>query len=102
MASEAVKKILEAESESNRKISEARQKSDEIIRNAQGGASLLIQKRISEANAAASKSRREYDKKLEEYTKQAQAECDRQIAAIQKQAQQNMSGAADEIIARFF
>ena len=48
MASEAVKKILEAESESNRKISEARQKSEEIVRDAQGGASLLIQKRISE------------------------------------------------------
>ena len=99
MASEAVKKILEAESESNRKISEARQKSEEIIRDAQGGASLLIQKRISEANTAALKSRSEYADKLGEYTRNAQAECDKQIAAIQQQAQQNMSGAVDEIIA---
>ena len=102
MASEAVKKILEAESESNRKISEARQKSKEIIRDAQGGASLLIQKRISEANTAALKSRSEYADKLGEYTRNAQAECDKQIAAIQQQAQQNMSGAVDEIIAKFF
>ena len=40
--------------------------------------------------------------KLGEYTRNAQAECDKQIAAIQQQAQQNMSGAVDEIIAKFF
>ncbi len=102
VASEVVKKILEAESESGKKISEARQKSEDIIREAEGGASLLIQKKISEANSEAAKERSAYSEKLKAYTQQAQAECDKQIAAIKQQAEKNMDSAADEIIRRFF
>ena len=49
MASEAVKKILEAEALSDKRNAEARKQRDEIINSASGSSSLAIQKKITEA-----------------------------------------------------
>ena len=46
MASEAVKKILEAEALSDKRNAEARKQRDEIINSASGSSSLAIQKKI--------------------------------------------------------
>ena len=71
MASEAVKKILEAEALSDKKNAEARRQREDIISSASGSSSLAIQKKISEATSEASKLRQSYDSKLESYRKKA-------------------------------
>lgn len=102
MASEAVKKILEAEALSDKKNAEARRQREDIISSASGSSSLAIQKKISEATSEASKLRQSYDSKLESYRKKAAAECDEKIGEIKKLAGANTDKAVDEIISRFF
>ncbi|MDE6092593.1 MAG: hypothetical protein K2G14_05805 [Ruminococcus sp.] len=51
MASEAVKKILSAEADSNRKNSAARKRSEDILVEAERYSALAIQKKISTASA---------------------------------------------------
>ena len=102
MASEAVKKILEAEALSEKKNAEARKQRDDIISSASGKSSLAIQKKLSDAHSELSKLKSEYDKKLEEYKKNAEAECQKKIDSIRQQAEKNMGKAVDEIINRYF
>ena len=102
MASEAVKKILEAEALSDKMINEARKKRDEIINSASGSSSLAIQKKISEASSEAAKLKAEYDKKLAEYTSDSEAECEKKIESIRQLAEKNSDKAIKEIIDRFF
>ena len=102
MASEAVKRILEAEALSDKKNAEARKQRDDIISTASGKSSLAIQKRLSEAHSELSKLKSAYDKKLEEYRKNAEAECQKKIDSIKQQAEKNSDRAVDEIIDRYF
>jgi vacuolar-type H+-ATPase subunit H len=102
MASEAVKKILEAEALSDKKNAEARRQRDDIISSASGKSSLAIQKRLSDAHSELSKLKSDYDKKLEEYKKNAEVECQKKIDSIRQQAEKNMGKAVDEIINRYF
>ncbi|MCR5599148.1 MAG: hypothetical protein K6G33_00175 [Ruminococcus sp.] len=102
MASEAVKKILEAEALSDRKNADARRQRDDIISTASGRSSLAIQKKISEATAEAAKIRSAYDEKLKAYEKKSEAECSDRINKIRQLAEKNMNSAVDEIISRFF
>ncbi|WP_455530214.1 hypothetical protein [Ruminococcus sp.] len=102
MASEAVKKILEAEALSDKKNAEARRQRDEIINYASGKSQLAVQKRLSDAHSELSKLKSDYDKKLEEYSKSAEAECQKKIDSIRQQAEKNMNRAVDEIIERYF
>lgn len=102
MASEAVKKILAAESESGQKTTDARKRRDEIIENAMGNSSIIIQKRLSDANKESNRIRSEYDKKLDEYQKNAKTDYDYQLAELKAMSEKNMDKAVDEIIARFF
>ncbi len=102
MASEAVKKILEAEALSDRKNADARRQRDDIISTASGKSSLAIQKKISEATAEAAKIRSKYDEKLKAYEKKSEAECSDRINKMRQLAEKNMNSAVDEIISRFF
>ena len=102
MASEAVKKILEAEALSDKKISEARRQRDDIISKASGQSSLAIQKKLGEAHTELSRLKADYDKKFEQYKKNAEAECQNKIESIRQQAEKNMDRAVDEIIGRYF
>jgi vacuolar-type H+-ATPase subunit H len=101
MASEAVKKILEAEALSEKKNAEARRRREDIISSASGSSSLAIQK-ISEAASEVSKLRQAYSSKLESYKHNAEAECQNKISEIKKLAGSNTDKAVDEIIRRFF
>ena len=71
LASEAVKKILEAEAESEKKNTEARKRRDEIINDASGKSSLAVQKRISEASSETARLKKELEKKAAVYRKKA-------------------------------
>ncbi|MCR4638084.1 hypothetical protein [Ruminococcus sp.] len=102
MASEAVRKILEAEALSDKKNAEVRKKRDEIIEAASGSSSLAIQKRLSEAHSEIARLKADYDKSLNDYEKQAESECEKNINSIRQKAEKNMSSAVDEIISRFF
>lgn len=102
MASEAVKKILEAEALSDKKNAEARKQRDEIITAASGRSSLAIQKRLGEAHSELSRLKSDYDKKLEVYRKNAEEECQKKIESIKQQAEKNSDRAVDEIINRYF
>jgi vacuolar-type H+-ATPase subunit H len=102
MASEAVKKILEAEALSDRKNADARRQRDDIISAASGRSSLAIQKKISEATSEAAKIRSNYDLKLKEHEKKSEAVCSEQISNIRQLAEKNMVSAVDKIISRFF
>ena len=102
MASEAVKKILEAEALSDKRNAEARKQRDEIINSASGSSSLAIQKKITEAASEAAKIRDDFSVKLNEYEKNAESECNKKIDNIKQLAEKNMSSAVDEIIARYF
>ena len=102
MASEAVKKILEAEALSEKKNAEARKHRDEIISNATGRSSLAIQKKLGEAHKELSVLKADYDNKLATYRKKAEEECQRKIDSIKQQAESKMGKAVDEIISRYF
>ena len=102
MASEAVKKILEAEALSDKKNAEARKKRDEIIDAASGSSSLAIQKRLSEAHSEVEKLNADFDEKFKAYEKKAESECETNIDSIKQKAEKNMASAVDEIISRFF
>jgi len=75
MASEAVRKILAAESESDKKLADARKLRDEMLDKASGNASLTIQKRLGEAAKESDRIRQEYSKKLETYRENAEGTC---------------------------
>ena len=102
MASEAVKKILEAEALSDKKNAEARRQREEIISSASGSSSLAIQKKISEATSEVAKLRHKYDAQLQEYRNKAEADCDKMINVIKQMAASNSDKAIDEIINRYF
>ena len=99
MASESVKKVLEAEAESDRKISEARQRSDEIIKEAERNSALAIQKKLGEASAEAVKLKIDYEEKLKAYTEK---ECQRKISDIKSKSEKNTDNAVEAIIKEFF
>ncbi|WP_295075246.1 hypothetical protein [Ruminococcus sp.] len=102
MASEAVKRILEAEALSDKKNAEARKQRDDIISNATGRSALAIQKKLGEAHTELSKLKADYDRKLENYRKNAEAECQKKNDSIKQQADKNTGKAVDEIISRYF
>lgn len=102
MASDAVKRILEAESASEKKLAEARKQKEQIINDAQGRSSLTIQKKISDAAADAEKLGKEYSVRLAKYNDDAEHECEKKLAELKKTADKNMDKAVDAVIERFF
>lgn len=102
MASDAVKRILEAESEANRKNAEARKRQEEMINNAVGNSALTIQKKLSEANAESDRIRKDYDAKLQEYRSNAEADFENELARLKDISEKNMSKAVEAIISKVF
>lgn len=102
MASEAVKKILAAESGSGQRISEARKRKEEMINDAQGKSALTIQKKLSEAAAESARIKGEYDERLKKYNQKIEADCKQKTEEIRKTADQNMDKAVEAVISRFF
>lgn len=102
MASEAIKRILEAESEVNKKNAEARKRKDEIINNAVGNSALIIQKKIGEANAESNRQRIEYDKMLASHREKAEAELEKDLENLKDISEKNMSRTIEEIINSIF
>lgn len=102
MASEAVNRILSAENEVEQKNAEARQRSEELVSEATGRASRTIQKRLSDAAVEAGRMRGDYEKKLAEYSRKAEAECDSELDRIKAASERNMKATVDHIIAEFF
>ena len=102
MASEAVNRILSAEADVEQKNTEARQRSEELVSEAKGRASRTIQKRLGDAAVEAGRIRGEYEKKLEEYTREAEKACDTELDRIRSASDRNMKAAVDRIIAEFF
>ena len=102
MASEAVKKILAAESESGQKISDARKRRDELSERAMGNSAVIIQKKLGEATKESNRIRSEYDRKLGEYKKNAETEYEFRLSELSAMSESNMDKAVNEIIAKFF
>lgn len=102
MASEAVKKILAAETGSGQRISEARKRKEEIINDAQGKSALTIQKRLSEAGVESARIKSEYSARLQKYNEKTEAECTRKVEEIRRTARHNMDKAVEAVISRFF
>lgn len=102
MASEAVKRILEAEAESDRKNVQARQKAEDIVNEAQRQAALLVQKKLTEARTEAEKIRSADKLRAEEYRKNAEKEYSQELEKIRSKAESNYDKAASAIINRFF
>lgn len=102
MASEAVKKILEAEAQANKKTADAKQRSEDMINDAMGNAAAAVQKKLSEAAAEAERERADYLARLKSYTENAENECGKRLEAISAAAEKNMNKAADAIIEKYF
>lgn len=102
MASDAVKKVLAAESQSGKVIAEARKRSDDIISSAEHDAALAIQKRLSDAAAEGRRLKSISESKAATFRDEVDAVCDQQLEDIRKTAENNTEKAADAIIAQHF
>ena len=102
MASETINKILEAEAEAERRTSEAKQRRDKLINDAQGKASLAVQKSLSEAAKEAGRMKTDIGAKLSAYRSEAEEECDKKIDDIRRKAGKNMDKAVEAIIGEYF
>lgn len=102
MASEAVKKILAAEAESDKKTADARRKAEDIVNEAQRQASLAVQKKLTEARSETEKIRSADQKRAEEYRTKAEKENSQELERIRKKAESNYDKAAKAIISEFF
>lgn len=102
MASEAVKKILSAESEADRLNAEARKKAEEIINSAEQQAVVAIQKKLAEAKTEAEKIRKSNNVKIAEYTENAEKECAGILENIRSNSEKNADKAVDAVISSFF
>lgn len=102
MASETVKKILEAESEAEKKMSEAKARRDDIISSAQGKAAHTVQKSLSEAAKESGEIKAGFGKKLSAYREEAERGCEDKLKEVRSRAEKNMDKAIDAIIGRYF
>lgn len=102
MASEAVKKVLLAETSADRLNAEARQKAEDIVSSAHQRAVVAVQKKLAEAKAEADKIRNADNTKLAEYTKIAEKNCAEKLDLIHKQVEKNTDRAVNAVIESFF
>lgn len=102
MASDAVKKILTAESTADKLNANARRKAEDIVSSAQQQAVVAIQKKLAEAKSEADKIRKSNSEKLGEYTENAEKECAEKLDIIRRQAESNADRAVDAVINSFF
>lgn len=102
MASEAVKKVLEAEAEADKRSAEARAKADGIVTEAERKASIAVQKRLTDAKTEISNLRDENRRRLDEYTKKAEEDCAAKLNELENTAGSNSNKAIEAIISEYF
>ncbi len=102
MASETVKKVLEAEAESDRIIAEANARSEDIIAEAEGASSREIQDSITRARTEADRLRAENADKIKQYREKCDKQCEAEKEKMKKLAESNMQAAVDSVIDTFF
>lgn len=102
MASDAVKKILTAESTADKLNANARRKAEDIVSSAQQQAVVAVQKKLAEAKSEAEKIRKSNSEKLWEYTENAEKECSEKLDIIRRQAESNADRAVNAVISSFF
>lgn len=102
MASEAVKKVLSAETSADRLNAEARRKAEDIVSSAHQQAVVAVQKKLAEAKSEADKIRQADSVRLAEYTKNAEKECAEKLDIIRRTAEKNTDRAVNAVIESFF
>lgn len=102
MASETVKKILEAEAEADRKNADARSRAEEIISSAESKAAVAVQKKLTEARTECDRIRSANRERLAEYTGKAEEKCSRILGELKDSAEKNMDKAVESVINGFF
>ena len=84
MASESVKRILDAEAEADRKTMDARKRADEIVTQAQRNGAVAVQKKLSK------------------YAENAEKECSEKLDELRDRSTKNSDKAVSAIISEFF
>lgn len=102
MASEAVRRILDAEAEANKSIADARKRAEEIVEQARQQGAVAVQKRLAEARAETEKIRQSDKKHLSEYRRNANEKCEKSLKLLQNKAKNNTEKAVAAIIDGFF
>lgn len=102
MASESVRKILDAEAEADRKNIDARKRAEEIVTQAQQNGAVAVQKRVAEAKAESEKRKRSDQERLKQYAENADKECSKRLDELRSQLSKNSDKAVSAIISGFF
>lgn len=102
MASETVRRILDAEAEANKSIADARKRAEEIVEQAHQQGAIAVQKRLAEARDETEKIRQSDKKHLSEYRRTADEKCKRSLELLQNKANNNTEKAVAAIIDSFF
>ena len=102
MASEAVKKILEAEAAADKRSAEAGVRAEEIVSSAKSKASIAVQKRLTDAKTELGKLKDKNKKKLDEYTAAAEEKCSSQLGKLADTASANSDKAVEAVIKAYF
>lgn len=102
MASEAVKKVLSAETSADRLNAEARRKAENIVSSAHQQAVVAVQKKLAEAKSEADKIRKSDGARIAEYTETAEKECAEKLDIIRRMAEKNTDRAVNAVIENFF
>lgn len=102
MASETVKKILEAEAEADRMTAQARKKAEEIVTDAHQKSAVIRQKKLAEAKSEAEKIRQSNAGRLKEYSEKAEKDCTDALEKLKQKAQKNSDKAVSAVIDSFF
>lgn len=102
MASEAVKKVLMAETSADRLNAEARRKADDIVSSAYQCSVVAVQKKLAEAKAETDKIRKADNVRLAEYTETAEKDCTEKLDLIHRQVEKNTDRAVNAVIESFF
>lgn len=102
MASESVKKILEAEAEADRLTDQARKKAEDMVIEAQQKSAVKRQKKLAEAKSEIEKIRQSNAAQLKEYSEKAQKECANELEKLKQMAHNNSDKAVSSVIDSFF
>ncbi len=102
MASESVKRILDAEAEADRKTADARKRAEEIITEAKQNGVVAVQKKVAEAKAESEKRKRSDQERLKKYAENAEKECGERLDELRDQLSKNSDKAVSAIISGFF
>lgn len=102
MASDAVKKIISAETTAEKLNADARRKAEDIVSSAHQHAVIAVQKKLAEAKTEAEKIRKSNNSRLAEYTETAEKNCTEKLDIIRRQVESNADKAVDAVISGFF